>query len=135
MNNEERFLEMMVQALALAASDYEMQIRSLPDFVFVPDEVALIFDEAYVLFDHVIDAGLVDEAQIHAVSAINNFLDAMSKKKGDDNPWTLEAMARSADWHNLRLLARNSLKLFHRSQDGVDLFWVTYVQSKRPPEK
>lgn len=39
--------EAVVQAINLAASDYEAQIEPLPGFVSPPDEVASTFDEVF----------------------------------------------------------------------------------------
>jgi len=40
----------LINAIRLIAADYSTQVQSLPYFVNVPDEVALIFDDAYLGF-------------------------------------------------------------------------------------
>lgn len=42
-------LERVVDALRLAALPAEDQFAALPDFVHVPDEVALLYEDAWVL--------------------------------------------------------------------------------------
>lgn len=39
----------LLQSLRLVASRFEIQIATLPEFVNVPDEIALIFNDAYLL--------------------------------------------------------------------------------------
>lgn len=132
---EEKFLEMMIDAIRIIASDFEVQVKAFPDFVFVPDEVVSTFDETFLLFDQVIDANLVDFAQIRAVNEINDYFEKMNNKKVEDNQWTLEAMQTSPDWQHLRLLAKNALALFGSSDNKPNLGWVTYVKNKKPPKE
>ena len=63
MPDEKLFFEMLIEALRLVASEAEIQIEVLPEWVHIPDEVALTFDECYVLFDQVVEAGLVNIEQ------------------------------------------------------------------------
>ena len=63
MPDEKLFFEMLIEALRLVASEAEIQIEVLPEWVHIPDEVALTFDEFYVLFDQVVEAGLLNIEQ------------------------------------------------------------------------
>jgi hypothetical protein len=121
------FFGILLDAIRLAASDYEDQVQALPDFVFKPDEVALLFDDAYVGFHQVIAAKMVTDPQIEAVKAIDTFFDEMSSNKDKEKIWTLEAMETSPVWQELRLLARNALRSFNLALDKPDLSWGTYV--------
>lgn len=133
MKTEERFLAMMINAIGIVASDFETQVRVFPDFVVIPDEVISTFDEAYILFDQVIDAHLVTETQKNAVKAIHNDLEEMDNKRNDENPWTLEAMQTSADWRHLRSLAKEALALFGIADIQPNVAWITYMGGKKPP--
>ena len=43
MNHESLLFEHLVEALRLVATDYECQKEILPQFVYIPDEIALIY--------------------------------------------------------------------------------------------
>lgn len=130
-NQETRFLDMLLQAVMLMALKYEDQACFLPGFVCLPDEVISIFDEAYLLFDQVIDAGLVTEAQIAAIKTIDRFTQDMDSKKSSENIWTLEAMKTSPDWQQLRTLARDALHLFNVTDMKPNFDFLTFIPSKK----
>ncbi len=132
---ETRFLEMLLQAVILLALEYEDQASSLPEFVCLPDEVVLTFDEAYRLFDQVIDAKLVTEAQIAAIKTIDRFIQGMNSKKDTENIWTVEAMKTSLDWQQLRVLARNTLPLFSVTETKPNLDWLTFIPGKKDSDE
>ena len=56
-------MEKLIQSLQLLANDYEVQARSLPEFVHVPDEVALVFDDIYIFINDHLSKGLVTVEQ------------------------------------------------------------------------
>jgi len=131
MKTEEKFLYMMIQALRLLAADFENQIKALPDYVCIPDEVALTFGDAFLLLDQIREANLVSEQQSAAIEEIDDYLDVIQSKTDTDNPWTLEAMKTSCDWQHLRVLARKALVLLGESPDAKpDLGYITYVPGK-----
>ena len=135
MNKDTCFLEIMLQAILLLALEYEDQASSFPEFVCLPDEVVLTFDEAYRLFDQVIDANLVTEAQIAAIKTIDCFIQGMDSKKDAENIWTLEAMKTSPDWQRLRILARNTLPLFNVTETKPNLDWLTFIPGKKDSDE
>lgn len=55
------FLEMLVDSLRLAALPADQQVAALPDFVHVPDEVALLYDDAWRLVPQIREAGLLTD--------------------------------------------------------------------------
>jgi hypothetical protein len=116
---EARFLEMLLNAIRLIASDFEQQLNSLPMFTFAPNEIASTFDEAFQYFDQVIGAKLVSEAQINAVTAIHHYLDTMRQNKKDNNAWTVEAIKTSPVWQEFRLLGKSALLLFNQPDDPM----------------
>jgi len=67
------------------------------------------------IFDQVVGAKLVNEAQISAVEAIHHYLSHLSQNKKGNQLWTKEAMKTSPIWQRLRLLGKNALLLFEQS--------------------
>jgi hypothetical protein len=130
MQKEETYLEMMIQSLKLVALDAEMQIQLLPQWVHIPDEIALTFDDSYILFDQVIWAGLVNSEQIEAVRTLNRILDEMSDSD-DKDLWTLQAIRTSPKWAETRGLAKDALRKLGYEIDRPDLGWITYVPGSR----
>jgi hypothetical protein len=129
------FLSMMLNILKLLSLSYEQQKDALPDYVYLPDELVLSFDEVYILFDQVIDANLVNEQQIEKIAEINKAFEFMEEHKQTENPWTYEAVESGENWKNIRKLSREALALFSEKEDRLDLSWVTYVGSKKDERK
>ncbi len=78
---EELFFEQLIQSLQLLAAEYDTQVKSLPDFVHVPDELVLIYDDCFRIVDQLIDAGLVNKQQSAKLKELDKILDKMSGGK------------------------------------------------------
>jgi hypothetical protein len=123
-------LNMLVQSLQLLAADYEEQVKALPEFVDVPDEIALTFNEAYLLIENFDKEGLMTTSQKMDLRQIDSALEQMSK--GED-VWTLNALKTSSQWEDVRLLASNALKAFNIPKQAPDLFWLRYIPDQKTP--
>lgn len=132
MPNEEIFLSMMIETLKLLACGYKDQKAYLPDYVYLPDELVLSFSEAHLLFEQVVDAGLVSQVQVDTVQAVSAMFDAMQKNRAVVAPWTYEAVQYGEDWRRIRNLARDALAAFEITDCHPDLSWITYVGGKDP---
>jgi hypothetical protein len=130
MPNEEAFLSMMIETLKLLACGYEDQKAFLPDYVYLPDELVISFSEAHLLFEQVVDAGLVSQVQIEKINAIDALFDAMQKDRAVDDPWTYEAVQNGENWRKIRALAHDSLAAFEINDCHPDLSYITYVGGK-----
>lgn len=86
-------VSMLIQALQLLAATYEEQINALPEFVDVPDEIALTFDEVYLLVENLDKEGLITTSQKTALAQIDSVLEQMSKK---EDIWTLDSLRTSS---------------------------------------
>lgn len=127
MSNEEAFLSRMIETLKLLACGYEDQKASLPDYVHLPDELVISFSEAYLLFEQVVDAGLVSQDQIEKVQAVEALFDTMQKNRAVDDPWTYEAVQSGENWRRVRALAQDALGAFGVTELHHNLSWATYV--------
>ena len=75
-------LNMLIQSLQLLAASYEQQVKALPAFVDVPDEVALTFSEETFLFtDSLVKEGLITIYQQAELKQLDALLDQMSDNK------------------------------------------------------
>jgi hypothetical protein len=104
-------LAMIVNALGLASLSTEDQVAAHPEFVHVPDEVALIFDDAYVLVPQLRAADAITDAQAEALGQIDRQFSEMSTAPDRASLWTLDAMRGNSRWEETRRLATSALKL------------------------
>jgi len=66
---------MIVNALRLAALPAQKQVAALPEFVHVPDEVALIYDDGFGLVPQLQEANAITPSQAGALRELDQ-LDA-----------------------------------------------------------
>ena len=123
----------LVQSLQLLASDYDEQISSLPDFVVVADEVALVFGDEYVLTDGLLEHGLITESQKGKLSSLDSQLSEMSD---DKTLWSRDALRESMRWKEIRRFSKEILASFGIKKEIPNLSWITYIKGKnsRPKE-
>jgi len=131
MEQEKYFLYELIQSLQLLVADCDMQIKSFPDHVCAPDEIIAAFDESYILFTQVIQAGLANKYQIQAVTGINDFLDEIYNHKAEYDLWCIESLKSNPAWEKIRLLANNALILFKEQKAKPDLGWIHYFKGER----
>jgi hypothetical protein len=131
MEQEKYFLFELIQSLQLLAADCNTQINSFPDFVFVPEEIISTFDESYILFNQVIEAGLVNQNQVQAVTGINDFLDEIYNHKNEYDLWSLEALKSDPTWEKIRMIANAALMSFGKQKDKPDLGWIKFIKGDK----
>lgn len=114
-SDPQTFLDVVVvDALRLAALPAEQQIAFLPDFVHVPDEVALLYDDAWVRVPWVRDAGLLTDDQYEALARLDRHYEQMTNAAEKDWLWTVEAMQGDDRWTTSRQLATDALAALGR---------------------
>jgi len=116
-------LNMLIESLNLLAGDYETQINALPDFVHVPDELALIFSDCCLFTEELYSSGMLSELQRDKLLEIDNLLDHMSNVK---NLWNFDSLKQSSNWDKVRNLAHDMLKLLDKEKKRPDLYWIKY---------
>jgi hypothetical protein len=101
---EYRFSE-LVEGLRLISSNFDVQEKSLPDFVHLPDEVlnAVHLDTLGL----VIEYGLVSKEQSEKVKELDAALEGIDLTA--DYEEMIEQMKSGADFENLRKIALNVL--------------------------
>lgn len=121
---KKQHLSMLLQSLQLLAANYEQQVKAFPEYVHVPDEIALTFDDTYALADSLKQEGLITSTQNDKLRQIDTLLEKMSQ---DENTWTCEALRTLPQWEGVRRLARETLRAFHTPRQNPNLFWLHYV--------
>jgi hypothetical protein len=103
---------MLVDAVRLVALPAERQAIELTG-THVPDEVALVYDDSYVLVPQLTAAGLVSATQSAALDELDRHFSAMTNAFDKDEVWSLEAMRTDERWHEARRLAAEALRLLN----------------------
>lgn len=114
---------MIVESLNLLATDYETQMNTLPDFVHVADEIALIFSDCCLFTEGLFSSGVLSEIQRDKLFEIDNLLDEMSNTK---SLWNFESLKQSSQWEKIRNLADDMLKMLGKEKQRPDLYWIKY---------
>lgn len=126
MSNEQisNSLTKLIEATRLVASDYNVQISIWPSYVHVPDEIALIFQDAYYSVDQLVEHGVLNENQHQGLKSLNKCLDEI-------NSWSMDSLREADEWNYVRLVASNVLKVFNENSTKIpDLFWIQFVSEK-----
>jgi hypothetical protein len=126
-NDPAAFLEAVVDALRLAAAPPAQQIEALPDFVHVPDEVALLYDDAFRLVPQIREAELIDDDTVQALADLDRLFEEMSTEADRDRLWTLHAMSADERWEKSRQLAGTALATLGRPVAPPRLKGITWV--------
>ncbi|BCY08750.1 hypothetical protein [Actinoplanes sp. L3-i22] len=106
-----RFVAAFVRCVAVLALEADAQIawlreRGLP----LVDELALEFDDGFRLVPTFIERGWLDAVALPVLAEIDQYLSSMSGEHNTDL-WQVEALARRAEWGQIRTLARAALML------------------------
>jgi len=125
--NEQQVLGMLIQSLQLLASGYEIQVSSFPNFVHVPDELALTYHDCLLLASSRLEPGVIDGEQYARLTALDEFLDSPGL---DSEIWTLESLKTHTYWQDVRSLAAELLGLFGAPIQRPHLDWIHYVRGK-----
>jgi hypothetical protein len=113
----------LTSALQLLAADPDEQVAALPDFVHVPDELTLNFDDAMVLAPRLRRAGLLDDGATERLQELQSALQAIDR-------WDLDALREDPAWSNVRERARDVLAHLGLPRGPIDLSSGQYVRGK-----
>jgi hypothetical protein len=122
-------LEQVVDSLRLAALPAEQQIAVLPDFVHVPQEVSLLYDDALMLVPWIREAGLITDEQEEALARLRRLHIEMAAAIDNDLLWTVEAMRSDERWEQGRGLATEALAALGRDLGRPSLGDTTWVSA------
>src|SRR5918994_5185077 len=104
MSDKQWVIDNLVETLRLMASPYPEQVAALPEWVAIPDEVGLLFEDAYGVLES--DEFPPDVQPL--LEAINERLSSMMDQPRDVL-WTRLALEIAPEWEMLRQEARRTL--------------------------
>lgn len=114
-----------LQSLRLVGSSSKVQISKFPNFVNVPDEIALVYNDAYLLIPQLLDQNLISIEALNILKKLNELFDKMSK---DYSLWALDKLENDENWKLSRELAHSALEALGESYDNPDLNFIQWVQ-------
>jgi hypothetical protein len=127
--NIKRRFDRLIQCLQLVASDAEEQISVFPDFVDIPDEIALEYDRMLTWLDDYHSEEMITEEQKRRLKQIDDLFTGMSHDKSKSY-WDLEALRNLPEWEQARMQARDLLKSLGIQKEYPNLYWLTYIPGK-----
>ena len=122
-------LQQVVDSLRLAALPAEEQIAALPDFVDVPAEVALLYDDAFRLVPQIREAGLITDEQEESLVRLDRLHRDMGIATDKDWLWTVDAMRSDERWARSRRLAAEALAALGREAGTPRFEGTTWVSA------
>lgn len=125
---ERQFYFHLIQSLQLVAAPYQSQIKVFPSFVNLPDEIALTFNDSYLLSEQLLKAGLISKVVYTELSEVDACFEALSNPE-NAGFWTLEAMQHDFRWQEFREKAIRILELLNQIADSPDLDNITFIPS------
>ncbi|MFA5947630.1 MAG: hypothetical protein WC806_01490 [Candidatus Gracilibacteria bacterium] len=130
MSKEKLYLKILIDALKNLASDYNDQIKAFPDFVCIPDELALNYYDAFLLSNQVLEAKLINKDQYKKIKKLDDYFDKLSGKKHIEF-WKLDALKTDSRWEKARIMAKEILSSI-KLPDDIDQYKnnIQYIGSK-----
>jgi hypothetical protein len=121
-------VERFVEVLKLVASPFDAQVATLPNFVVVADEIALLYSDELKLAKA---QGVLDRLSGEVQAGLAGLDDEIEQMSGEADLWTNESLKTAAQWTKLREQARQILSLLGREPGLPKLSWTTYVEGSR----
>jgi hypothetical protein len=101
---------LLVEALRLVAATPDEQIAALPTWVAVADEIALVYEDHYLMVPALIEGGLITAGQEEPLKALDALFDQMTDAADREAVWKVEAIYDDERWEKARELARAALQ-------------------------
>lgn len=121
MNMANEINQNLIESLLLLASDYEVQVSLFPEFVHIPDEIVLAFDEVFLVLDK-------SSLEPELLSMLNRIDEYTAKMSEDKSLWSLDKLRNSREWEDLRSMAKEVLDFLGIKQRKPRLEWVKFVK-------
>lgn len=116
----------LVQSLKLAAHNPATQISLLPSFVVVTDEIALTFEDGFLLANELKENNFISDSIFKYLVELDGLFNYMSN---DKSIWSIEALINHELWQNTRDLAKLILNEMNEPLDLIVLQGVTYIKN------
>jgi len=114
----------LVKSLRLVASPFDIQIKSMPDFVVIPDEIALTFYDSYLLTNRLKEENLISARSFDLLSELNTLFDEMSNNQ---MLWDINSLRNNENWNRCRNMALQILDELDENYDtpNLDYHWIS----------
>jgi hypothetical protein len=106
----------------MLAADYDVQVRALPAWVNIAQELYLPLWMAERMFED----GIITRSQYGKIRHLDNLVTGLSTRR-DETSRTAAAVQYRPEWHNTRLLAREVLRELGIKQQVPDLRQVSWM--------
>lgn len=115
----------LVESLRLLAAPASVQRDSFPDWVAIPDEIALTFSDTY-------DVAPIGELPDQARAALEQIAERLERMWGEEGSdiWDERALRSSTSWQDLRQLASLALRELDQPYRRPQLSSARYVRSR-----
>ena len=123
-------IQRLIESLQALAAPADVQLSRFPDFVVKGEELALDFDDAFMLVRDCPQL-LLTSAQLDALVEIDRALAAISGARHAEL-WTEAALRESARWDAVRTLARAALITLNTPVQDPDPPRTVYVRGDEP---
>ena len=97
-------IDSLVEMLRLVASESDTQQKVLPKFVCVPDEIVMLFEDAFLVYEGHFKA---NEEFSHEFEKLNGLFNWMRNSEKDF--LTISSLEKDEAWNEARLIARRAL--------------------------
>lgn len=114
----------LVESLRLLAGSYENQLRYLPEFVDVKDEVIAVFSDAFLLLPQLIEGGFLSIKAIASIVRCFNWMDMALRNESMSD---LESFKGQDIWQKVRLLADKALEDMEEEKKKPDLSHINWI--------
>lgn len=115
----------LLQSLRLVAAPPEIQISSMPQFVSLPDEIALTFNDAYLISSQLVDENIISIQAFLLLKELSELFDNMSQ---DKSLWTLQKLENDNSWKLSRQLAIKVLQELDEPFGRPNLNYINWVK-------
>ena len=114
----------LIQSLKLVASPHHIQIASLPDYVNVADEIALIYNDSYIMLPQI--CSIISQPNvIKMFDELNKLFEDMSK---DKSLWNNKSLEENVFWKVSRELGQLILNELNEKNTNPNLDFIHWVK-------
>lgn len=113
----------LIQSLRLVASPANIQILSLPNFVNVADEIALIYSESYIMIPQI--SNMITPYTIELLGDLDKLFNKMSE---DESLWNVESLKNDYLWLKSRELGYSILNELKEEYINPNLDFISWVK-------
>ncbi len=114
----------LIESLKLLSASYENQVKSLPEFVNVQEEVISIFNDAFLLLPQLIESNLITMIAIAWIIRCFNWINILIK---NEKTAKLKAFKNHKDWQKIRKFANKALEELKEEKGMPDLSHINWI--------